>query len=90
MIVVHSGKKKIHDVSERSLASLDRAYLKLSLMYLKRLCLANATWVIWKNTFGVYVCIHKSDTRSAGYSIDNNNLHCCMVIHSISLNFAQD
>ena len=44
VIVVHSGETKIHDVSERSLAHI----LKLSLMYLKRLVLANATWVIWK------------------------------------------
>ena len=32
MLVVHSPKTKIHDVSERSLAPVARAYLKLSLI----------------------------------------------------------
>ena len=56
LITWDSGKTKIH-VFERSLASLARAYLKLSLMYLKRLCLANATWVFGRIHFecmGVY------------------------------------
>ena len=81
MIVVHSGETEIHYVSERSLAWLARAYLKLSLMYLKRLCLTIATWVILESIITLifleiklYIGLHSECMWDI--HVDNDNLHC--------------